>query len=119
MIPAKSYSWSEFGREAEFIVASYMKLKGWNISLSPSSRGAADIVARKKNRIWCIQVKASLKSPHIKSQEISRLKKYAAAVGGDPVFATLQPWHSDQYGMSLGSYMIFLYSLDNWTALLP
>ncbi len=117
MMSAKTYSWSDFGRDAEFVVASYLKSRGWKVRISPSSRGAADLVAGKDGRTWCIQVKASLKSPHIKSQEISRLKKFAASVRGDPVFASVQPWHDNEHGFSIGSYMIFLYSLDHWTAL--
>ena len=73
-----SYSWREFGREAEFVVASYLRSKGWSIVFSKSSRGPADIVARKDESIWCIQVKASMKSPHIRSDEIDRLKTYAS-----------------------------------------
>ena len=54
MIPANAYSWREFGREAEFVIASYLKLKGWKIKFSPSSRGAADVVATKDGRKWCV-----------------------------------------------------------------
>lgn len=113
------YSWRDFGREAEFVVASYLKLKGWNITFSPSSRGAADIVANKGKNTWCIQVKASMKSPHIRSEEIRRLKKYASSVTGVPVLASVQPWQSKskQSGSSLGEYMIFLYSVENWESL--
>ncbi|MFQ5940584.1 MAG: hypothetical protein ACE5KA_02650 [Nitrososphaerales archaeon] len=115
------YSWRDFGREAEFIVASYLKFKGWNIAFSPSSRGAADIVARKDENAWCIQVKSSMKSPHIRSEEIKRLKTFADSVNGLPVFASVQPWQNNavQEGLSIGRYMIFLYSLDNWQSLQP
>lgn len=113
-----NYSWREFGREAEYVVASYLKLKGWNIVFSPASRGAADIIARKDTNTWCIQVKASLKSPHIKSDEISRLKAYADAISGTPVFASVQPWeNNDKQRVSIGPYMIFLYSMDDWRTL--
>ena len=113
-----SYSWREFGREAEFVVASYLRSKGWSIVFSPSSRGPADIVARKDESIWCIQVKASMKSPHIRSDEIDRLKTYASSINGLPVFATVQPWESsEQTTASLGSYVIFLYSINDWKSL--
>jgi Holliday junction resolvase len=113
-----NYSWREFGREAEYVVASYLKLKGWNIVFSPASRGAADIIARKDTNTWCIQVKASMKSPHIRSDEISRLKAYADAISGTPVFASVQPWESnDKQRVSIGPYMIFLYSMDDWRTL--
>ena len=113
------YSWREFGLETEFVVASYLRSKGWVIVFSKCSRGPADIVARKDENTWCIQVKASMKSPHIKSEEIRKLKKYASSIDGLPVFATVQPWESntEQKGDSLGSYMIFLYSVDDWKSL--
>ncbi len=113
-----TYSWCNFGREAEFVVASYLKLRGWKIAFSPSSRGAADIIASKDERIWCIQVKASMKSPHIRSEEIRRLKTYAASINGLAVFATFQPWQNNsKHGASIGSYTIFLYSMDDWKLL--
>jgi Holliday junction resolvase len=112
-----TYSWREFGREAEFVVASYLKSKGWDVRISKSSRGAADIVAHNEKKIWCIQVKASTKSPHIKSREIRRVKNYARSVHGDAVLATVQPWEARGQGISLGSYMISLYSLDTWAVL--
>ncbi|MEM2759222.1 MAG: hypothetical protein QXU32_09585 [Nitrososphaerales archaeon] len=108
------YSWREFGREAEFLVASYLKTRGWNIRFSPLSRGAADIVAHKNGETWCIQVKASLKSPHIKSKEIRELKEYACSVRGLPVLALVQPWQNENGGVSIGQYMIFLRSASNW-----
>lgn len=115
-----TYSWRDFGMEAEFLVASYLKLKGWNITISPSSRGAADIVANKDENTWCIQIKASMKSPHIRSEEIGRLKRYASSINGLPVFASVQPWqnnNNNQEGASIGPYMIFLYSIDDWKLL--
>ncbi len=113
------YSWREFGREAEFVVASYLRSRGWSIVLSKCSKGPADIVVRKDESVWCIQVKASMKSPHIKSEEIKRLKTYASSVNGLPAFATVQPWENngEQKGASLGSYVIFLYSVDDWRLL--
>ncbi len=116
----KTYSWREFGREAEFVVASYLRLNGWDIVFSPSSRGAADLIVNKDNNKWCIQIKASTKSPHIKSEEIKKLKEYAYSIGGIPVFASVQPWRNDvNHGFSTGSYMIFLYSMDDWQLLKP
>jgi Holliday junction resolvase len=108
------YSWREFGREAEFVVASYLRSRGWSIALSPSSRGAADIVASKGKSLWCIQVKASTKSPHIKSGELKRLREYASSNNGKAVFATVQPWHGETHGVFIGEYTILLYSADNW-----
>ena len=120
MIHANAYSWREFGIEAEFVIASYLRLKGWNIMFSPSSRGPADMVASKDGNIWCIQVKASTKSPHIKSEEITKLKAYASSIKGLPVFASFQPWNDkdgERHGISVGDYTIFFYSLNNWRSL--
>jgi len=113
------YSWHDFGREAEFVVANYLKLRGWKIAFSSSSRGAADMDATKDGSRWCIQVKASTKSPRIRSEEITRLKTYAASVDGLPVFATVQPWQNNNKdeGAAIGSYTIFLYSMDDWKLL--
>ncbi len=113
-----TYSWRDFGREAEFVVANYLKLKGWKIAFSPSSRGAADIVASKDGSTWCVQVKASMKSPHIRSEEITRLKTYAGSIDGLPVLAAFQPWQdNNKHGASMGPYTIFLYSMDDWKLL--
>ena len=53
------YSWSKFGREAEYIVALYLKSIGWDVRLSPANRDPADIVANCDSSKWFIQVKAS------------------------------------------------------------
>jgi len=120
MIPANLYSWREFGREAEYVVGSILKLKGWKVRFSPSSRGPADIIASKSGTTWCIQVKSSLKSPHIKSQEISKLNGFARSVRGIAVFASFQPWCDNQeFGFSIGQYKILLYSLEDWKLLQP
>lgn len=90
-----SYSIGTFGREAEYIVALYLRLIGWRVRLSKNSRGPADIVAvldsNKKQRKWLIQVKSSRKIPRIKGHEILRLIAAASIAGGDPIVATLHP----------------------------
>ena len=110
------YSWSRFGREAEYIVALYLKSLGWNVVLSRGSRGPADIIATCGNAYWFIQVKSSASVPRIRGYEIKRLKEIAACKGGLPVISTLQPFHS---GFSTGNYSILFYMLDNWQALDP
>jgi hypothetical protein len=120
MIPANAYSWREFGREAEYVVGSILNLKGWKVRFSPSSRGPADMVASKDGNTWCIQVKASMKSPHIKSEEITKLKAYASSIKGLPVFASFHPWNDrdgEGGGISIGDYKIFFYSLNSWRSL--
>jgi Holliday junction resolvase len=110
------YSWSRFGREAEYVVALYLKSIGWNISLSKGSRGPADIIATSGNVCWFIQVKSSGGVPHIRGYEIKRLRRLAERKGGLPVISTLQP-HCD--GFSIGNYSILFYMLDDWQALDP
>ncbi len=110
------YSWSRFGREAEYVVALYLKSIGWNISLSKGSRGPADIIATSGNVCWFIQVKSSGGVPRIRGYEIKRLKKIAASKGGLPVICTLQPLRN---GFSIGNYSILFYMLEDWQALDP
>jgi Holliday junction resolvase len=110
------HPWSRFGREAEYVVALYLKSLGWNVALSRGSRGPADIIATCGNAYWFIQVKSSAGVPRIRGYEIKKLKEIAACKGGLPVVSTLQPFHS---GFSTGNYSILFYLLDNWQALDP
>ncbi len=110
------HSWSRFGREAEYVVALYLKSLGWNVTLSRGSRGPADIIAACGNAYWFIQVKSSTGVPRIRGYEIKKLKEIAACKGGLPVVSTLQPFDS---GFSTGNYSILFYMLDNWQALDP
>jgi Holliday junction resolvase len=110
------HSWSKFGREAEYVVALYLKSLGWNVALSRGSRGPADIIATCGNTYWFIQVKSSAGVPRIRGYEIKRLKDIAACKGGLPVVSTFQPFRG---GFSTGNYSILFYMLDNWQALDP
>jgi Holliday junction resolvase len=127
-----SYSWSKFGREAEFIITIYLKLKGWDIQLSKGSRGPADIIATRNSTIWFIQVKSSTALPKLKGYEVKRLKEIANISGGLAVIAILRPAYRENlnnslsperdkktYEVNLGRYSIFFYSLDNWKAITP
>jgi Holliday junction resolvase len=128
-----SYSWSKFGREAEFIIAIYLKLRGWSIQLSKGSRGPADIIATRNSTVWLIQVKSSNTVPKLKGYELKRLKEMADSFGGLAVIAILRPafggnpnkdsmsLEADErlYEINLGRYSIFFYSLDNWKAITP
>jgi Holliday junction resolvase len=91
----QTYSISTFGREAEYIVALYLRLIGWQVRLSKNSIGPADIVAElnsnKKQRKWLIQVKSSRRIPRIKGHEILRLIAAASIAEGEPIIATLHP----------------------------
>jgi len=115
-MPLTLYSWSRFGREAEYVVALYLKSSGWNVALSRGSRGPADIIATCGNAQWFIQVKSSAGVPRLRGYEIKRLKEIAASKGGLPVISTLQPFRG---GFSTGNYSILFYMLDSWQALDP
>jgi Holliday junction resolvase len=131
-----TYSWSKFGREAEFVVALYLRSRGWNIELSKGSRGPADIIATNRNYTkWMIQVKSSTGITHLKGYEVRRLKEAAEKNDGLAVIATLQPTEivnplsayenrsktdikgDDCYRnntVCLGNYTIVFYSLNDW-----
>jgi len=110
------YSWSKFGREAEYVVGLYLKSIGWDVRLSPASRGPADIVATCESLKWFIQVKASSGIPRLKSYEVKRLQELARSKGGLPVVSTFQPFPG---GFSTGNYSILFYLLESWQALDP
>src|SRR5215475_11753794 len=80
-----------FGREAEFIVAVFLKARGWNLEISKGSRGPADIIAMRDRIKWLIQIKSSILIPRIKNYEIKRLIELAELVCASAVIATLQP----------------------------
>jgi hypothetical protein len=88
----KSYSPSQFGRDAEYIIALHLISKGWQVKLSKGSRGPADIIAKKDLILLYIQIKASSKLPRIKSSDIIKLKSKSDLEGALPVVATLQPF---------------------------
>ena len=88
----KPYSPSQFGRDAEFIIALHLISKGWQVKLSKGSRGPADIMAKKDLILLYIQIKASSKLPRIKSSDIIKLKSKSDSEGALPVVATLQPF---------------------------
>ncbi|MDQ3873135.1 MAG: hypothetical protein M3258_05940 [Thermoproteota archaeon] len=115
-LPLALYSWSAFGREAEYVVALYLRSSGWNVVLSKGSRGPADIVATCRSAQWFIQVKSSAGIPRLRGYEIKRLKEIAACMGGLPVISTLQPFDR---GFSTGNYSIIFYLLDSWQTLDP
>jgi hypothetical protein len=88
----KSYSPSQFGRDAEFIIALYLISKGWQVKLSKGSRGPADLMAKKDLVLLYMQIKASSKLPRVKGSNISKLKNKSHIEGALPVIATLQPF---------------------------
>ena len=135
--PSYFYSWSKFGREAEFVVTLYLKLRGWNIQLSRGSRGPADIIATRDFIKWMIQVKSSTKIARLKGYEVKRLQEMAQRDGGQAVIATLQPietaiirsmtkeqnalglYTKDPAVLQFGNYAMSFYSLIDWKTLKP
>ena len=136
---------SKFGREAEFVVALLLKLRGWNIKFSKGSRGPADIIATyKKHTKWLIQVKSSTGLAHLKGYDVKRLRKESQINGGLAVIAILQPAETllslstlgqpcnhqsvldvvrddscQRDVINLGNYVIVFFSLDNWRRMMP
>ena len=110
------YSWTKFGREAEYVVALYLKSAGWHdVKLSPGSRGPADIVATRSTERWFIQVKASSGVPRLKGREVRGLISLAEKNGGRAVVSTLQP--SGPGSFRTGNYAVTFYDLDSWKIL--
>lgn len=127
------YSLNKFGREAEFVITLYLKVRGWNTQLSKGSKGPADIIAIRESTKLLIQVKSSTRIPRLKGCEVKRLRETAEVACGQAVIATLQPAgdgiaaHDDiQSGsderlatINLGNYAIFFYSLKDWKRIIP
>lgn len=128
----KSYSPSQFGKDAEFIIALYLISKGWEVKLSKGSRGPADLMAKKDLILLYIQIKASSKLPRIKGSAITQLKNKSSMDGALPVVATLQPTfpcvdhdkktviNNDSINMSVKKkdkmdFKIYFYDLFNWS----
>jgi Holliday junction resolvase len=112
------YSWSSFGREAEYVVALYLKAVGWpDVRLSPGSRGPADITASCPGALWYIQVKASSGIPRLKGREVRRLIKLAKENHGSAVVSTLQPFRAGAF--STGNFAVNFYEIDSWSLLDP
>jgi Holliday junction resolvase len=119
----------QFGREAEYIVAIFLKSRGWKLSLSKGSRGAADIIAIRNSIKWLIQVKSSNLIPRIRGYEIKRLTEAAKLVNASAVIATLQPSqtimnhdfgrnrnsHINDGVYHIGIYSLIFYLLPNWS----
>ncbi|MGI9012197.1 MAG: hypothetical protein ACR2F1_13565 [Nitrososphaeraceae archaeon] len=127
----KTYSPSQFGRDAEFIIALYLLSKGWEVKLSKGSKGPADLMAKKDFILLYIQIKASSKLPRIKGSAISKLKSKSFMDGALPVVATLQPifplldhdekiLNNDSITLSVKKkdkmeFKIYFYDLSDWS----
>ena len=127
----KPYSPSQFGKDAEFIIALYLLSKGWDVKLSRGSRGPADLMAKKDLILLYIQIKASSKLPRIKGSTITKLKSKSITDGAVPVVATLQPIfpivnsvkniiNTDTINLSIKkkdkmNFNIYFYDLSDWS----
>lgn len=127
----KTYSPSQFGRDAEFVIALYLLSKGWEVKLSKGSKGPADLMAKKELMLLYIQIKASSKLPRIKGSAISKLKSKSFMDGALPVVATLQPMfplldhdekilNHDSITLSVKKkdkmeFKIYFYDLSDWS----
>ena len=125
------YSPSQFGKDAEFIIALYLLSKGWDVKLSRGSRGPADLMAKKDLILLYIQIKASSKLPRIKGSTITKLKSKSITDGAVPVVATLQPIfpivnsvkniiNNDTINLSIKkkdkmNFKIYFYDLSDWS----
>ena len=112
------YSFSKFGRDAEFLVGLYLKSKDWNVYFSKGSRGPSDIVAIKNGSIWLIQVKSSTKIPKIRGSEINNLIKLSNKINNSfPILSLISPQScciSKYDSISFGDYFLNFYLLPEW-----
>ena len=115
------YSFSTFGREAEYIVGLYLKSKDWNVYFSKGSRGPSDIVAMKDQLIWLIQIKSSTKIPRIRGYEIQNLIKLSQKINNSyPILSIINPKSCcpvNENSISLGRYFLNFYLLPQWKSI--
>jgi hypothetical protein len=83
-----------YGRRQENRVAQSLRSKGAKVTVSPGSRGAADLTARfSPSRTWKVQVKSSRgcspASPC--ARDIGRLKISASRSNATPVISKVTP----------------------------
>ena len=77
------------GRNAEIQVCDILQRLGWKTSLSPGSKGAADVQAENLENRWCIQVKYrdEISSSIISLPEEMRLISHSKKCGCMPIVA--------------------------------
>jgi Holliday junction resolvase len=112
------YSFSRFGRDAEYLVGLYLKSNDWNVYFSKGSRGPSDIVAIKNEMIWLIQIKSSTKIPKIHGYEIQNLIKLSDKIDNSfPVLSLVSPnisCNAHANSVSSGDYLLNFYLLPDW-----
>ena len=80
-----------YGRRKELQIGEFLKRRGFTCYRSPGSRGAGDIVARRNNRTFLIQVKATRKDytsyTRLTIDEEEKLLKAAKRYKAVPILA--------------------------------
>jgi hypothetical protein len=115
------YSFSKFGRDAEFLVGLYLKSHDWNIYFSKGSRGPSDIIAIKNDIIWLIQIKSSTKIPKIHGYEINNLIKLSNKINNSfPILSLVGPnirCNLNPNSIVCGDYLLNFYLLPDWKSI--
>ena len=115
------YSFSKFGRDAEYLVGLYLKSHDWNIYFSKGSRGPSDIIAIKNDIFWLIQIKSSTKIPKIHGYEIHDLIKLSKKLQNSfPVLAFIAPnmcCNINTNSIFFGDYLLNFYLLPEWKSI--
>ncbi len=101
----------QYGAEMERKVAERLRHKGWEVKMSPGSRGPYDLTAKKGRRLWLVQVKATHRPvtfvEKLSTAEREALIQAADSRGAVPVLALVaKGW-------------IFLLSARRWRHLRP
>lgn len=81
-----------YGRRNESRVARLLQRMGYETQLSPGSRGACDIRARKEGISLCVQVKSSRmrRCLNVSPREAKRIRQQAAREKATPIIARVQ-----------------------------
>ena len=112
------YSFSKFGRDAEFLVGLCMKSKEWSVYFSKGSRGPSDIIAIKNDVIWLIQIKSSTRIPKIRGCEIHNLIKMSNKINNSfPILSLIRPQldsNANANSILFGNYSLSFYLLPDW-----
>jgi Holliday junction resolvase len=98
------------GISAEGKVASVYRSKGWSVTQSAGSRGAADLKCSKGSTTHYVQVKSTQnasRTPYISNAEQGRLKSTATRNGATSVVAKVTPNNTDVYYAKNGNSIKF------------
>lgn len=80
-----------YGRRKELQIAEFLERRGFTCYRSPGSRGAGDIAAKRNNKAWLIQVKATrinyTSYTRLTIDEEEKLIKVAKKYNAKPVLA--------------------------------